>query len=75
MAAGNGGDAGDTVAATLDGVFVYPVKACAGFRLATGAEWPLDALGLRYDRAWRVVCADGEGTRVVTQRECPRLAL
>ncbi len=53
----------------VDGLFVYPVKSCAGVGMdaarvmTTGFEW---------DRRWMVVGADG---RFLSQREHPRLAL
>ena len=55
--------------ATIDQLWVYPVKSCAGIGL-TEAE--LTDTGLLYDRAWMVV--DSEGG-FVTQRELPRMAL
>jgi uncharacterized protein YcbX len=51
------------------GLFVHPVKSCAGIALD---EALLIETGLEFDRAWMVV--DGEG-RFVTQRELPRMAL
>ncbi len=57
------------VQATIDQLWVYPVKSCAGVPL-TEAE--LTDTGLLYDRAWMVVDADG---RFVSQRELPRMAL
>ncbi|MCW5653088.1 MOSC N-terminal beta barrel domain-containing protein [Hydrogenophaga sp.] len=57
------------VKATIDQLWVYPVKSCAGVAL-TEAE--LTDTGLLYDRAWMVVDAQGE---FVTQRELPRMAL
>lgn len=53
----------------LSALNVYPVKSCAGIRVE---RWPLDALGLRYDRRWMVLTPEG---RPVSQRECPALAL
>lgn len=57
------------VQATVSGLFVHPVKSCAGVALR---EARLMDTGLDLDRAWMVV--DGEG-RFVTQREQPRMAL
>lgn len=57
------------VQATIDALWVYPVKSCAGVRLQ---EAELTDTGLLYDRAWMVVDADGE---FVSQRELPRMAL
>ena len=48
---------------------VYPVKSCAGVSVDS---WDLDSRGLRHDRSFMVVDADG---RFLTQREQPRLAL
>lgn len=50
-------------------LWVYPVKSCAGVRVARS---PLLATGLEWDRCWMVVDADGE---FVSQRELPRMAL
>lgn len=55
--------------ATIQQLWVYPVKSCAGIQL-TEAE--LTDTGLLYDRAWMVVDSEGE---FVTQRELPRMAL
>ncbi len=61
-------DAAD-VQATIEQLWVYPVKSCAGVRLD---EVELTDTGLLYDRAWMVVDAQGE---FVSQRELPRMAL
>lgn len=50
------------------GLFVYPVKSCAGVELDR-AE--VDAFGFRGDRRWMVVDAEGG---FLTQRTVPRLA-
>ena len=57
------------VQATVAGLFVHPVKSCAGVALR---EARLMDTGLDLDRAWMVVDAEG---RFVTQREQPRMAL
>lgn len=57
------------VTARIEGLFVYPVKSCAGIALD---EAILTETGLDLDRAWMVVDAEGE---FVTQRELPRMAL
>src|SRR5512145_679190 len=57
------------VQATIDELWIYPVKSCAGVRV-TEAE--LTDTGLLYDRAWMVVDEQGE---FVSQRELPRMAL
>jgi len=51
------------------GLYVYPVKSCAGVALDT-AE--LGSTGLALDRAWMVVDAQG---LLLTQRQWPRMAL
>ena len=53
----------------LSGLFVYPIKSCAGMAVQTRR---LDATGLEGDRSYMVVDEDG---RFLTQREEPRLAL
>jgi len=53
----------------VSGLFVYPVKSCAG--VAVG-ESLVTATGFQWDRRWMVVGDDG---RFLTQREHPRLAL
>ena len=57
------------IKATITGLFVYPVKSCAG--VAVQEAILLDT-GLEFDRAWMVV--DGKG-EFLTQRELPRMAL
>ncbi len=57
------------VQATIDALWVYPVKSCAGVSLP---EVELTPTGLAYDRCWMVVDAQGE---FVSQRELPRMAL
>jgi uncharacterized protein YcbX len=55
--------------ASIEQLWVYPVKSCAGVAL-TEAE--LTDTGLLYDRTWMVVDSSGE---FVSQRELPRMAL
>lgn len=55
--------------ATIESLFVYPVKSCRGCRLT---EARLTATGIEHDRHW--VITDPEGV-FVTQRQLPRLAL
>ena len=57
------------VQATIEQLWVYPVKSCAGLALP---EAELTDTGLAFDRTWMVVDAEGE---FVTQRELPRMAL
>ncbi len=54
---------------TLEEIWIYPVKSCAGVRLRSVEL--LDT-GLEWDRTWMVVDEDGE---FVSQRELPRMAL
>lgn len=54
---------------TIQQLFVYPVKSCAGVEVR---EAVLTETGLDLDRAWMVVDAAG---RFVSQRELPRMAL
>ncbi len=53
---------------TLSAMYVYPIKSCAGIGVA---EWEVDRFGLRHDRRWMVITAEGE---FLTQREYPVLA-
>jgi uncharacterized protein len=55
--------------ATVQSLFVYPVKSCAGVQVN---EAILTETGLEFDRAWMVVDDSGE---FVTQRELPRMSL
>lgn len=57
------------IQATITGLFVYPIKSCAGVAVQ---EAILTETGLEFDRAWMVV--DGKG-EFLTQRELPRMAL
>jgi uncharacterized protein len=57
------------VQATIQSLWVYPVKSCAGVQVD---EAILTETGLEFDRAWMVVDAQGE---FVTQRELPRMCL
>jgi uncharacterized protein len=54
---------------TLSGLYVYPIKSCAGVSLQ-GAD--LSATGLRHDRRWMLVDETGE---FMSQRAHPRMAL
>ena len=54
---------------TLSGLYVYPIKSCAGISLES-AE--LGATGLRHDRRWMLVDETGE---FMSQRAHPRMAL
>ena len=55
--------------ATIDQLWIYPIKSCGGVALT---EVELTDTGLAFDRAWMVVDDHGE---FVTQRELPRMAL
>lgn len=57
------------VGAVITGLWVYPVKSCAGVQVQ---EAILTETGLEFDRAWMVVDAQGA---FLTQRELPRMAL
>jgi uncharacterized protein len=57
------------VQATIQSLWVYPVKSCAGVQVT---EAILTETGLEFDRAWMVVDAQGD---FVTQRELPRMCL
>ena len=57
------------LAVRIAGLYVHPVKSCAGVALD---EALLVETGLELDRAWMVVDAE---RRFVTQRELPRMAL
>jgi uncharacterized protein YcbX len=55
--------------AVVSDLYVYPIKACRGVRVA---EWPVVERGFEADRRWMIV---NEAGRFVTQREVARLAL
>jgi uncharacterized protein YcbX len=55
--------------ATLSALFIYPVKSCRAVPLEHSE---VQARGLRHDRRWMIVDAEG---RFLTQRTEPRLAL
>ena len=57
------------ITAVISGLFVYPIKSCAGVEVK---EALLLDTGLEFDRAWMVVDENGE---FLTQRELPRMAL
>ena len=57
------------VVATITGLWVYPVKSCAGVQVQ---EALLLDTGLEFDRAWMLVDAQGV---FLSQRELPRMAL
>ena len=57
------------VSAAISGLYVYPIKSCAGVAVK---EVILMETGLEFDRAWMVVDDTGE---FLTQRELPRMAL
>ena len=59
----------ETLAARISGLYVYPIKSCAGVPVK---EALLTETGLEFDRAWMVVDARG---RFLTQRELPRMVL
>ncbi len=53
----------------LSGLHVYPIKSCGGITLQSAA---LDATGLRHDRRWMLVDANG---KFMSQRAHPRMSL
>jgi uncharacterized protein len=57
------------VQATIQNLFVYPIKSCAA---VAADEAILTETGLEFDRAWMVVNERGE---CVTQRDLPRMCL
>lgn len=56
------------MAATLSDIFLYPIKSCAGIRVANAV---VSETGLEGDRQWQVVGDDGNA---ITQRQQRRLA-
>ncbi|KAE9047010.1 hypothetical protein PR001_g1218 [Phytophthora rubi] len=54
----------------VSGLFVYPIKSCAGIQLD---EAQLTPKGLLHDREWVII--DGARDKFVTQRRYPKLAL
>ncbi|KAG3023463.1 hypothetical protein PC120_g7559 [Phytophthora cactorum] len=54
----------------VSGIFVYPIKSCAGIALK---EAQLTPKGLLHDREWVII--DGDRDKFVTQRRYPKLAL
>ncbi len=54
---------------TLSAMNIYPIKSCGGIAVL---DWEVDGFGLRDDRRWMVATPDGG---LVSQRECPELAL
>ncbi len=53
---------------TVEQLFIYPVKSCAGIELS---EAELTPEGLSWDRSWMVIMPNG---RFVTQRQMPQMA-
>ena len=53
----------------VDSLHVYPLKGAAGF---SPRSWPVDERGLRHDRRFMIVDADGV---FISQRTNPRMAL
>ncbi|KAG5187521.1 hypothetical protein JKP88DRAFT_271804 [Tribonema minus] len=58
-----------TEAAEVTSLRVYPIKSCAGHEVDC---WELTKTGLKYDRNWVVVGADG---RFRSQRRLPKMAV
>lgn len=61
--------AGNSAAARIASLHVYPVKSCRGIALEHARLTPT---GIEHDREWMVTTPQG---RFVTQRELPRLAV
>ncbi|EQC36749.1 hypothetical protein, variant [Saprolegnia diclina VS20] len=59
----------DVVTATVQDLYVYPIKSCKGLRLASAAVLPH---GLQCDRQWMFM--DAKGT-FLSQRKHPKMAL
>ncbi len=53
----------------LSQIYVYPVKSLAGIQVN---QWPVDKTGLRYDRKWMLINAEG---KFLSQRSLPKMAL
>ena len=58
-----------TKSGIISAIYIYPVKSCRGISVTSAC---LDTWGLKYDRNWMLVDADG---RFLTQRQFPSLAL
>ena len=54
---------------TITGIFIYPIKSCAGISMS---DVVCDSLGLTNDRTWVIVDSD---KNVLTQRTVSRMAL
>merc|ERR1711892_362623 len=52
----------------VSGLFVYPVKSCAGISVNS---WPISEGGLLYDRQWMLM----QGNKVITQKKEPMLSM
>jgi uncharacterized protein YcbX len=65
----DGGNLGTGENVTLSGLYVYPIKSCAGISLQRSE---LTATGLLHDRRWMLVDETGE---FMSQRAHPRMAL
>ncbi|KAG7397340.1 hypothetical protein PHYBOEH_000852 [Phytophthora boehmeriae] len=55
---------------SVSGLFLYPIKSCAGISMD---EVKLTPKGLLHDREWVII--DGERDKFVTQRRYPKMAL
>ncbi len=62
------GSQGEDSGPRLMGMWIYPIKSCAGCEVDA---WPLCPTGLLFDRHWALVDADH---RVLTQKRLPALA-
>uniref|UniRef100_A0A7S3PP43 Molybdenum cofactor sulfurase n=1 Tax=Aplanochytrium stocchinoi TaxID=215587 RepID=A0A7S3PP43_9STRA len=56
-------------AANVVGIYVYPIKSCAGI---CAKSWPLNSSGFLYDRNWVLVDSEGES---LDQKKIPKMCL
>jgi uncharacterized protein YcbX len=52
---------------SLSHIFIYPIKSLAGIEVT---QWEVSPTGLKYDRKWMLVDADG---KFLSQRSLPRI--
>lgn len=56
--------------AKLIGISLFPIKSCAAFDVSE--EWPVTETGLKYDREWMIISANGVA---LTQKQAPQMCL
>ncbi len=54
----------------LSQIFVYPIKSCGAYTIKS--KWSIVKTGLKYDRQWMVVTAEGV---VLNQKRVPKMCL